>query len=115
MKTIVVVEDDGAIGELVTEHLALAGYRSLLADGTPPEQGAAGRPDMVLCDLPVPPAASAKAARALRAARDVQATPVVFMSSYYGYVAAEEHSPAALKPFSLRALLEIVEAEIGQP
>jgi DNA-binding response OmpR family regulator len=115
MKTILVVDDDWEIGEMVTERLELAGYRSLLAGGDTPQQGFKGRPDMVLCDLPVLPEAGADAARAMRAAPGVRATPVVIMSSYYGYVTADERSPVALRPFSLHALLEIVEAMIGRP
>jgi DNA-binding response OmpR family regulator len=115
MKTILVVDDSWEIGEMVTERLELAGYRSLLAGGATPQQCFKDWPDMVLCDLPVLPEASADAARTMRAARGAHATPVVIMSSYYGYVATDERSQVALKPFSLHALLEIVEAKIGRP
>lgn len=115
MKTILVVDDDAAIGELVTDRLALAGYRSLRACAAARRPCDADRPDMVLCDMPVPPEAGADAARAAREAGGVQAAPVVIMSSYYGYVAAAERSQVAFKEFSLRTLLEVVAASIGTP
>ncbi len=115
MKTILVVDDNWEIGEMVTERLKLAGYRSLLAGDATHQQCFKDQPDMVLCDMPVPPEAGADVARAMRAARGMQTTPVVMMSSYYGYVAAEESSQVALKPFGLHTLMEIVEANIGQP
>ena len=115
MKTVLVVKDDWEIAELVTEQLELAGYRSAQADGPLDQRCFTERPDLVLCDVHVPPGASTEAARAIRATVAVRATPVVVMSSYYGYVATADRSQGALKPFSLHTILEIVKANIGQP
>jgi CheY-like chemotaxis protein len=118
MKTVLVVEDDPCIGELLTDVLQLAGYRSLLAD-----DGVDGltrvretRPDMVLCDAHLPRIDGMGVARALRAEPTLQATPFILMSADSRYVAEQAGDQTTLlKPIDLQTLLDTVAAQIGQP
>ena len=113
MKTILIIQDDPGVGDMLTQALELAGYHSLLAGaGLPVDARCA---DMVLCDMPRLAAESTSFVRAMRTSSGLQKMPCVVVSSYYGYVASEESSAVTLKPFELQTVLESVHTSIGQP
>ena len=113
MKTVLVFEDDPVVGDMLAQALELAGYRSVRAGaGEPIDCGCA---DMILCDLHRLATESTGLAGALCDKPGLFGTPRVVVSSFYGYVAAEECSAVTLKPFELKTVLETVQASIGRP
>jgi CheY-like chemotaxis protein len=81
--TILVVEDEQMMRELLRLHLSGAGYRVLLAE----DPVAAGhvvvkqRPDLMLVDVEMPFMSGVEFVQALRADPAVAAIPVIFVSS----------------------------------
>ena len=81
--TILVVEDEQLMRELLRLHLSAAGYRVLLAE----DPVAAGRvvvkqrPDLILADVEMPFMSGVEFVQALRADPAVAAIPVIFVSS----------------------------------
>jgi CheY-like chemotaxis protein len=118
MKTILVVEDDPLLGEMLEDYLQLAGYSTQLAgDG---EEGLARmraeHPDMVLCDLHLPRMDGEALARALGKEPGLQAMPFVLMSADSRIVGEGMSRPARLlKPFCLQTLLKTIANHIGDP
>jgi CheY-like chemotaxis protein len=111
--TILVVEDEQPVQQLVADLLADEGYRVLVAgDGA---QGLAlahaERPDLVLTDLMMPVMNGVDMCRRLRADARTRRVPIVAMSA-----AARPPGDGVLadafisKPFDLDFLLEIVAA-----
>jgi CheY-like chemotaxis protein len=113
MKTILVFGDDPVVGDMLTQALELAGYRSVLAGAG--ERIDAYCADMVLCDMHGLAPESVSLRDSLRGKSGLCSTPCVVVSSYYGYVAAEECDTMTLKPFELKTVLETVQASIGWP
>ena len=83
MQTILVIEDDEQIGELLQLVLEEAGYRVLVAvdgrDGL--VQAHVEHPDLVLCDLMLPYFDGFEVAMSIHLDSSLQATPVVLMSA----------------------------------
>jgi two-component system chemotaxis response regulator CheY len=81
--TILVVEDEQLMRELLRLHLSAAGYRVLLAE----DPVAAGqvvvkqRPDLILADVEMPFMTGIEFVQALRSDPAVAAIPVIFVSS----------------------------------
>lgn len=118
MKTILVVEDDPLLGEMLTDCLQFAGYGTVLAEDG--EDGLArlraARPDMVLCDLHLPRLDGMGVARAMHTEPGLRATPFVLMSADHRAMVEEVHGqPTLLKPFGLHTLLETIARQIGAP
>ena len=117
MPTILVVEDEPAIAEVVRATLEWAGYRVLVAaDGREAlARLAAGRPDLVLSDVMLPRLDGRDLVRALRAEPAYATIPVALMSAAGAQVAGGELAdvPFLRKPFDLDELLALVARLLG--
>jgi two-component system chemotaxis response regulator CheY len=82
--TILVVDDDESIRELLRLHLAAAGYEV----HTTPDAIAAGyhvlrsAPDLIICDINMPHMDGFEFIEALRADTTLPRIPVIFLTSY---------------------------------
>ena len=122
MKTILLVDDEYALVEILTTLLESQGYRVVSAtngtDGLARLQKE--KPDLVVVDLMMPIADGRELLRGMRALPEFRATPVVMMSSTSRAVAlsatAEAFEVATFirKPASWDALLGIVVGLIGR-
>ncbi len=112
--TILVVDDERKIRDLVRAYLEREGYSVLLAESGQDALDVAGRasPDLVVLDLMLPDLSGEEVARSLRSVSDV---PIIMLTAK----AAEEDRVAGLrlgaddylaKPFSPRELVARVEA-----
>ena len=112
--TILVVDDERKIRDLVRSYLELEGYSVLVADSGERALESASRsdPDLVVLDLGLPDLSGEEVARTLRAASNV---PIIMLTAK----AAEDDRVAGLrlgaddylaKPFSPRELVARVEA-----
>lgn len=112
--TILVVDDEGKIRDLVRQYLELEGYSVLVADTGERALEFASRsdPDLVVLDLGLPDLSGEEVARTLRTASNV---PIIMLTAK----AAEDDRVAGLrlgaddylaKPFSPRELVARVEA-----
>ncbi len=83
MKTILVVDDDLAIREFLSDALAAEGYR-VLAVGTGRrafEIAKEERPDLVLADVMLPDLSGRELIRRIKGNEDISSTPVIVMSA----------------------------------
>jgi CheY-like chemotaxis protein len=120
MKTILVVDDEYALAEILTELLQAEGYRVVSAangkDGLARLE--AEKPDLVLTDLMMPLVDGRELVRKARALPEFASTPVVLMSATTRAVAMADPSPGIAayvrKPFQWEQLLAIVVGLIGR-
>jgi CheY-like chemotaxis protein len=122
MKTILVVDDEYALLENLTELLQDEGYRVVSAangkDGL--ERLKKEKPDLVLTDHMMPLADGREVVRSMRALPDFRSTPVVMMSATTKTVALSDASGAVevsaflKKPFRWEKLLETIVGLIGR-
>ncbi|MBW7932794.1 MAG: response regulator [Gemmatimonadaceae bacterium] len=119
-QTVFVVEDEGAVRELVRVTLARAGFRVLAArDGDEAMTRAAahdGRIDLLLTDVVMPGLSGPELARRLRMARPT--TRVLYMSGYATSVLMDEGTPISesellAKPFAPDELVARVREALG--
>ena len=118
MKTVLVVDDEYGIVEVVVLALEDEGYRVIAAaDG---QQGlerlAETRPDLVLLDFMMPRLDGPALAKAIRANPALRKTPIVIMSAVGEAVVRERFSGYTAflrKPFRVRAMLDLVTRLIG--
>jgi two-component system, OmpR family, response regulator VicR len=110
--TILVVEDEPIIVELLTVVLDDAGYRVLSArDG---EEAllrlAQERPGLILCDIMMPRMDGVQFYRAIQAKPAWRAIPFIFMSAVRSRLPQEGNEAVMFipKPFDLDHLLELV-------
>lgn len=112
--TILVVDDERKIRDLVRSYLEREGYSVLVADTGQRalEAGSRSRPDLVVLDLMLPDLSGEEVARSLRTGSDV---PIIMLTAKAG----EDDRVAGLrlgaddylaKPFSPRELMARVEA-----
>ena len=118
MATVLVVEDEGKLRELVRSDLDRAGF-SVLSTGSGAEavtMAAAAAPDLVVLDLGLPDVPGETVARELRA---VATVPIVMLTAK----SAEEDRIAGLemgaddyvtKPFSPRELVSRIQALLSR-
>ncbi len=112
--TVLVVDDEGKIRDVVCSYLEHEGYAVLQADSgqRAMESVARARPDLVVLDLMLPDLSGEEVARSLRSVSDV---PIIVLSAKAG---AEDRVAAlrsgaddyVVKPFSPRELVARVEA-----
>ncbi len=122
MKTILVVDDEYALVESLTELLQDEGYRVISAgngrDGLARLENE--RPDLVLVDLMMPIADGKELVRGMRSRAHHRSIPVVMMSAAAKEVAlpsAVESSRVSAylqKPFRFEKLLEVIEKLVGK-
>jgi len=115
---ILIIEDDGAIGELVVQILAEAGYEPLLVPDLPSAEqhhATQGAPAAILSDLMVRgPDSPAGVIHALT--QLFPAVPVALMTGVPAQRRASfgvEHDRIIEKPFDLELLLATVEAMLS--
>jgi CheY-like chemotaxis protein len=117
VKTILVVEDEFDMASTLRAILEGEGYRvETCANGREAiERVEAGRPDLVLMDVMMPVLSGFEVLQAMRKSPELDAVPVVLMSSVPLGVKREDYRWQAFlrKPFSLDALTRAVESLIG--
>ena len=81
--TILVVEDEPAIQELVSYNLEMAGHRALRADNAEEalEMVRSEVPDLVVLDWMLPGMSGIEFARRLRADKRTQAVPLIMLTA----------------------------------
>jgi DNA-binding response OmpR family regulator len=126
MKTVLVVDDDSDIRELIIWKLAQAGYRTLAeADGeaglaTASGAGGAGGalPDLVLLDWTMPRMSGIAVCSALRANPATAGIPIILLTAKAQEAELARGLAAGandyiVKPFSPREMLSRVQAVLG--
>lgn len=113
IKTILIVEDDGAIGEFLVEMLKLfTPYQALLAtDGMQAlEMVKTVVPDLFLLDYFLPKMNGLELSLQFQEREELWATPVLLMSASNPVQEIEEHRISFIKkPFELDDLLQMIE------
>ncbi len=108
MMTVLVVDDDTAIAEMIQEVLEMDGYRVARAvDGESLRTALVEQPRLILLDINMPGMDGPEVARRLRADPATAHIPIVVMSSQIarGGVPPEmPHDDRLPKPFALAAL-----------
>jgi CheY-like chemotaxis protein len=122
MKTILVVDDEYALLDTLTELLQEEGYRVVSAangrDGLARLQ--VEKPDLVLTDLMMPIANGRELVRGMRALAEHHSTPVIMMSATTKEAALSddrgelEVSAFLRKPFPWQKLREVIIRLIGE-
>lgn len=118
MKTILVVDDDLSILEILTDILVDAGY--LVVSAWNGQQALASlaqaRPDMVLSDMMMPVMGGKEVCQRMHSHPEYSSIPIMLMSSAYSSVDLDGCNPAAFlsKPFELDDLLMTVSKVIGE-
>ncbi len=122
MKTVLVVDDEYALVESLTELLQDEGYRVISAGNG--REGLAklqkDKPDLVLVDLMMPIADGRELIRGMRSLPDYRSIPVVMMSAAAKEVALPIRdrslnvSQYLQKPFRFEKLLEAIEQFVAR-
>ena len=118
MPTILVVDDEEPIAELLRAVLEDAGYRVIsAADGQEAlERLAEAHPALVLSDVMMPHLDGRALARALHADPALRAIPLVLLSALgAASVAGVPHAAFVAKPFELDGLLATVARLLRRP
>jgi CheY-like chemotaxis protein len=122
MKTILLVDDEDALVEILTQLLQDEGYRVVSAANGKDALArlTEEKPDLLITDFMMPIANGRVLIRAMRAIPEFAATPAIMMSATQRAVAltdTEGTVDAAVflrKPFDLHRLLEAIAELIGQ-
>jgi CheY-like chemotaxis protein len=113
MKTILVIDDEEAIAEMICIFLEGEGYKTARA-----RNGRQGldylptlRPDVVICDVMMPILDGRELCKMMQANSDYRSIPIILMSAAIKSLKQSECHYAALldKPFDLDKLLATVE------
>jgi CheY-like chemotaxis protein len=110
--TILIVDDERPIRELLADILRAEGHEALLAAHGREALARVGqaRPDLVLTDLMMPVMGGAELCRRLRAGEKTREIPIVVMSTLSAWPADRYGADASLdKPFDLDRLLALVD------
>ncbi len=118
MKTILIVEDEQAIAEMLAAILEETDYQVVIA-GNGQEAWAkleTTRPDLILSDIMMPIMDGRTLCKKLQAHPTYRSIPRVLMSAAYDSVSPSDGNPAAFlkKPFALQELLATVSGIIGE-
>lgn len=113
MKTILIVEDDGTMRELLRLHLTTAGYAVFTAaNGAEAWTSiAAMLPDMIITDVNMPRIGGFEFVAALRERSDLAAIPVIFLTIEHDSIDRGNDLGAVeylTKPIRLESLLQKV-------
>jgi DNA-binding response OmpR family regulator len=127
VRTVLVVDDDPDIRELVTWKLSQAGYATLSAsDGEAAVDiinsrvpGGARRPDLILLDWMMPRMSGLEVCRALHEDAFTADIPIIFLTAKAQEAEVERGFAAGIddyivKPFSPREMLSRVEAVLAR-
>ena len=117
MKTILIVEDEFAVADTLSEFLTDAGYKTVAAvDG---KEGLArlaeSHPDLVLLDVMMPIVDGLEMLRTMRAQKDSQATPVILMTASPRPDKSTGFTDFVAKPFTIDTLMAKIARIIGAP
>jgi CheY-like chemotaxis protein len=120
VRTVLVVDDEFGVGEVLTEVLGDAGYHVLTAihGRQALERVAETRPDVIVLDFMMPVLDGAGTLAALAADPAHRDIPVILMSSLPETRIAEQASGYVVflrKPFRIAALLEAIARVLGSP
>jgi CheY-like chemotaxis protein len=119
MKTVLVVDDELAIADMLCVVLEGEGYRVVTASNGQVALASLTmtRPDMVLCDLMMPLLDGQELCRAMKSDPQYQAIPIILMSAVGDSLisAATQHDGFIGKPFDIDEVLALVERLIGKP
>ncbi len=119
-RSVLLVEDDEHVSQLLAALLADRGYRTLCA-----RTGAAAirlarqhRPDLITLDLRLPEQDGRWVLERLKADAQTRDIPVVVISAFTQVLPAGERRKVAYvlgKPFDLDEVLDVVQATVGSP
>jgi CheY-like chemotaxis protein len=117
MPTILLVEDDEAVSEVIRQHLADIGHAVIGARDTADAQQAfsAQQPiDLLLVDLVMPVGQPDGLAFATQARAQRPGIPIIFLTAYYGFVVRAGPMPGAVlyKPVDLNVLTREINAAL---
>jgi len=117
MQTVLIIEDEQDLAELIAFHLEKEGFRPLIAgDGiTGLHEARSANPDLILLDLMLPGMMGTEVCRLLKGAEQTAAIPVIMLTAkgeeidrVVGFeMGADDY---VVKPFSTRELLLRVRA-----
>ena len=117
MPTVLVIEDERDLADLVAFHLEKEGYRCLVAGdgGTGLAEARRSRPDLILLDLMLPGMMGTEVCRLLKSGEQTAAIPVIMLTAkgeeidrVVGFeMGADDY---VVKPFSTRELMLRVRA-----
>jgi DNA-binding response OmpR family regulator len=125
MKTVLVVDDDPDIRELITWKLTQAGYTTLaVADGqaalaAATSGGPGGTPDLILVDWMMPMMTGIEVCQALRDNPATARVPIILLTAKAQEVEVERGFAAGVddyivKPFSPREMLSRIQAVLAR-
>lgn len=117
-RTVIVLEDDPAIGNMLSTLLTVEGFNPILVvDGREGlEMARAIRPSLVTLDLSLPTLDGFQVLDQLDDATDVR-TPVIIVSAYTDRLTATHRarvSAILTKPFEIDTLLSCIRAALGE-
>lgn len=109
--TVLIVDDDESIAELLADLLEGEGYRAIIAnDGLAAlESARTQRPDMILSDCMMPGLSGTQLAQELRRSPVTRSIALVLMSSTRPRGLSVEQVPFLAKPFEIDDVLALVE------
>lgn len=122
VRVILIVDDEEDVGNLVSDILTQAGFKTLLAgqghEALELIQRRTGKIDLVVTDVMMPGLDGPTLARRIR--HDWPAIPVLFMTSYPGDTLADQgllarDIPRIEKPFNTRSLIRQVRSILHLP
>jgi DNA-binding NtrC family response regulator len=118
MPTILLVDDDAAVSQMLEEHLVQIGFDVIVAGGTTQAQReieSRRRVDLLLVDLVMPADEPDGLAFANQAKAQAPGVPIIFMTGYYGFVAKAGAMPATVlyKPIDLDVLTREINARLA--
>ncbi|MCC6177756.1 MAG: response regulator [Chloroflexi bacterium] len=119
-KTVLVVEDDRAVSELLITLLEDRGYRAIPAhDGRKAiELARKIRPHLITLDLALPGTDGHQVLERLKDDSTTRDIPIVVVSAFTQILPAGDRKKVAYllgKPFDVTEVLEIVQATVGNP
>ena len=116
MESILIVEDDADIGQLLARALSLEGYETTLTGNGKDALSALSErlPSLILLDYHLPGMSWNDFRRAHQAHPEYQRVPVVLMSAESGLEDKFEPEKFLQKPIELDSLLQVVRSNIAR-
>ena len=118
MQTILVVEDERNIAELVVAVLEYEGYRIITASNGQEALATleTTHPDLILSDVMMPLMDGRELCKRLQAHPQHRSIPVVLMSGGYGSMSLDgcKHVAFLKKPFGAAKLIDMVSSILGE-
>lgn len=117
--TVLIIDDDPELVEMVTELLSVEGYRVMSASSAPAgvELALRERPDLIVTDLFMPGMDGATAVRMLKAAEATRNIPIVAVTGATGtdvdYILAAGCANYVPKPAAPRILSRVIARLLG--